>query len=404
VQTSDPAGLRIALMGTRGVPARYGGFETAVEEVGRRLADQGHHVTVYCRSDLETSASTWLGMRRRTLPAVRRQSLETLSHTGLSVLDAVVRPNYDVVVLFNAANAVFLPLLRLRRFPVAVHVDGLEWLRSKWSGLGRWYYRFAESLAVRGADALIADAAGIRDYYRDEFGASTELIRYGAPVQTDPGHDRLEELGVQPGAYHLVVARLEPENHVHVIVDGYRSSDAELPLLVVGSAPYSHGYTGMVRAAAAADDRIRMLGAVWDQTLLDQLYANAALYLHGHSVGGTNPSLLRAMGAGVPVAAYDVGFNREVLGPDGRCFADAAGVAAAVGEIELLGDERRSVGERLRERAAALYRWDEVAEQYGDLATALVAGRSRRGEVSGRRVGRRNGVDWSSGSPVAVSR
>ena len=295
--------MHIAMLGTRGVPARYGGFETAVEEVGRRLADRGHRVVVYCRTSAEDDArpARHLGMELVHLPAARKRALETLSHSALSV-GHLLGHRTDAAFVFNAANSPLLPLLRAARIPVATHVDGLEWKRAKWGPVGQRYYRAAEAMAVRWSDALIADAVGIADYYRHEFGAPTTLLTYGAPL-IEPGDDRLAELDLAPGEYHLAVARFEPENHVDVIVEGYARSGATKPLVVVGSAPYSDEYTARVHAAA--DDRVRFLGGVWDQVQLDQLYANAFTYLHGHSVGGTNPSLLRAIGAGAAVLLGD---------------------------------------------------------------------------------------------------
>jgi glycosyltransferase involved in cell wall biosynthesis/phosphatidylglycerophosphate synthase len=323
------------MVGTRGVPARYGGFETAIEEVGSRLADRGHAVRVYCRPVAGSAPLTeHLGMTLVSRPALRRRSLETLSHTGLSALHLLGRRT-DVAFVFNCANAPFLPMLRAARIPVATHVDGLEWKRAKWGPTGRRYYRRAEALAVRWSDALIADAQGIADYYRDEFGAVTSQLAYGAPVLTDPASDRLAELDLTPGGYHVVVARFEPENHVELAVRGYVASDARRPLVVVGSAPYSDEYTRRVHAAAAGDSRVRFLGGVWDQEQLDQLYAHALTYVHGHSVGGTNPSLLRAIGAGVSTVAYDVSFNREVLREHGRYFTTADDLARRLEEAEL---------------------------------------------------------------------
>lgn len=374
--------MRIALVGTRGVPARYGGFETAVEEIGRRLVERGHDVTVYCRG--ERGASDYLGMRLVHLPALRRRSLETLSHTALSVAHLVSHRRPDAVVVFNAANAPFLPVLRARRVPVATHVDGLEWRRGKWGAAGRRYYRAAESLAVRWSDTLIADAQGIADYYDCEFGADTELIAYGAP-QIDPDRtDRLSELGLSPRGYHLVVARFEPENHVDVVVEGYVRSGARRPLLVVGSAPYADAYTDRVRALA--DDRVRLLGGVWDQDLLDQLYAGSITYLHGHSVGGTNPSLLRAVGAQAPVNAFDVVFNREVLGEAGRYWRTPADVAALVelAESDEAATAERGVASGVR---AKLYDWDDVAVRYERLCEDLAERGPRRRRPSGRRQG-----------------
>lgn len=375
------------MMGTRGVPARYGGFETAIEEIGRRLADNGHHVTVYCRRSQDGGPvpREYRGMHLVELPALRSKSLETLSHTGLSTAHAMASRRHDVVFLFNSANAVFVPFLRLRRIPVAVHVDGLEWKRSKWTGLGQRYYRLAESLAVRWADALIADAQGIADYYTEEFGATTDVLAYGAPILDDLADDRLAELGLTAGTFHLVVARFEPENNVELIVRGYKESGAKYPLVVVGSAPYSDAYTRAVHDAAGSDTRVRFLGAVWDQDQLDQLYAHACTYLHGHSVGGTNPSLLRAMGAGAAIGCFDVVFNREVLGPSALCFSTSRDVAELVEHAESNPDAMQKHGESAKARAESHYRWDDVADGYEALAERLVSKPGRRGEVSGRR-------------------
>jgi len=252
--------MRIVMLGTRGVPARYGGFETAIEEIGRRMAAQGHEVTVYCRG-AEGRPAEHLGMRLVHLPAARHKALETLTHTLLSVVHlAVSRRRHDVAFVFNAANAVFLPALRLRRLPAAVHVDGLEWKRAKWGGAGRRYYRAAEALSVRWADALIADAQGIADYYSEEFGARTDLLVYGSPILSDRRTSRIAELGLTDRGYHLVVARFEPENHVLEIVRGYRQSAAKLPLVVVGSAPYADDYTREIEQAADDDPDFNVRG------------------------------------------------------------------------------------------------------------------------------------------------
>lgn len=363
------------MMGTRGVPAAYGGFETAVEEVGRRLVTRGHKVTVYTRNG-RTELREHLGMRLVHLPALPRKQLETLSHSALSTVHLLTRHRPDAAFLFNAANAPFLPLLRARGVPTALHMDGLEWKRSKWGGRGRAYYRWAEQFGVRQADALIADAPGITDYYRQQFDVPTELIRYGAPLLDDAPEDGVRELDLEPEGYHLVVARFEPENHVLEIVDGYRRSEARKPLVVVGSAPYSADYTRAISEAADGDPRIRLLGAVYDQGLLDALYAHAYTYVHGHCVGGTNPSLLRALGAGTAVIAYDVGFNREVLDGEGWHFTSREDVTARLTEVEAHPGAVGAHSRRGRERAARRFSWDEVTEAYEDLALRLAEGES----------------------------
>ena len=387
--------MRISMIGTRGVPATYGGFETAIEEIGKRLVHRGHDVVVYCRAGADPNLSEYLGMKLIHLPAIKSKALETLSHTALTAIRMRFSQRVDVAFVFNAANAPFLPLIRARKVPVAVHVDGLEWKRGKWGRGGRRYYRAAEQLSVRWADALIADAQGISDYYRDEFDVPTELISYGTDASASSGSERLAELGLTADGYHLVVARFEPENHVNVIVDGYSNSAAKLPLVVVGSAPYSAAYTERIAATAAADARVLMLGGIWDQTLLDQLYANARTYLHGHSVGGTNPSLLRAMGAGTAVIAWDVVFNREVVGSGAEFFTSEREVTESLHAAERDSEATAELGKQLRARAVRLYNWDDVALQYEELAARMFGGHSTRGGSKGKRAG----SSWNHDEP-----
>ncbi|NYD79158.1 DUF1972 domain-containing protein [Arthrobacter cupressi] len=390
--------MRIAMLGTRGVPARYGGFETAIEEIGRRLAARGHEVTVYCRhsnGSQEADLGEYLGMKLVFLPALRKRALETLSHSGLSVAHLMAQQLHrrsDAAIVFNAANAPFLPLIRAAGIPVATHVDGLEWKRAKWGPAGQKYYLRMEALAVRCSDLLIADAIGIQDYYREKFDADTVYLAYGAPIQSRGESAKLAGLGLERHGYHLVVARFEPENHVHLIVDGYVRSAAKTPLVVVGSAPYSDEYTRSVHALG--DERVRFVGGVWDQDLLDQLYANARIYWHGHSVGGTNPSLLRAIGSGTATNAFDVGFNREVLSTAGRYFSSPD-------EVSALADDAES-GEGLAERGrlarafARRYDWDQVADGYEQLCLDLAAKRGSAKRGAGRQVKQQTSKQGSS--------
>ncbi|ALO67793.1 glycosyl transferase [Arthrobacter alpinus] len=379
------------MIGTRGVPAAYGGFETAIEEIGKRLVARGHSVTVYCRKGNEPRLREHEGMKLVHLPSIRAKVVETLSHTAISVLHACARGKPDVAFVFNAANSPFVPALHLRAIPTAVHVDGLEWLRGKWGSAGRRYYRFAESFAVRTADAIIADAQGIADYYEYEFGVSSHLLRYGSPILNLPSDTKLESLSVSSKKFHLVVARFEPENNVEMIVRGYHASNAKLPLVVVGSAPYSASYTNQIEEIAKNDERIRLLGGVWDQDLLDQLYAHALTYLHGHSVGGTNPSLLRAMGAATAVCAFDVVFNREVLGDLGQFFCTPSDVTQFVSSAESSPHDQVELGDQIQRRAARLFNWDDVALGYEGLARDLAAGKGERH----RRAVRRSQSAWT---------
>jgi glycosyltransferase involved in cell wall biosynthesis len=370
--------VKVTLMGTRGVPAKYGGFETAVEEIGKRLAQRGYDVTVYCRNPGQ-KITRYEGMTLVNAPALRHRMTETLSHTAISTAHAIIRDHPDVVLLLNAGNAPLLKPLKAARIPTAIHLDGLESKREKWRGAGAKYYRWAEAASVRWGQAVIADAQAIADYVKAEYGRDCVVIPYGASVIDPPG-DRLAELGVESGGYHLIVARFEPENHVLDAVVGYRRSGETRPLIVVGSAPYSQWYVDKVREAARGDARIRFPGGIYDQDLLDQLYGHASTYIHGHSVGGTNPSLLRAMGAGAPVLAYDVEFNREVTADEALFWSEAPDLTGLFDEVAGGGLDSRlqEFGRLGQQRVADVYQWDAVTDQYEALITRLAGMRVKR--------------------------
>ncbi len=371
------------MIGTRGVPARYGGFETAVEEIGERLAKRGHLVTVFCRART-AGTPVYKGMRTVHLPMLRLKMGETLSHTAACVVHRAAR-GCDVAIVFNAANAPLLPILRAAGVPVALNVDGLEWKRGKWNAIGRRYYLACEKIATRLATTLVADAPGIRDYYLARHGVVTRMIPYGANIVAAPALERLEEVGLRPRGYHLVVARLEPENNVHLVLEGYRQTACTLRLVVVGAATYPGRYAKKLAALASIDERVCMLGAIWDQELLDALYAGAATYVHGHSVGGTNPGLLRAMGAGAHVFAYDVRFNRDVLGEAGQFWTTASDVSAFLADAERDPHVLMTSNSLAMERVADLYTWDRVADAYEQMCLELTAPARRRAVVGGRR-------------------
>ncbi len=363
-------------MGTRGVPAQYGGFETAVEEIGKRLVQRGYDVTVYCRNPGQRRKE-YLGMRLVNAPAIKHRMTETLSHTTISTAHAIAKDRPDVVLLLNAGNAPLLKPLRLAGIPTAIHLDGLESKREKWRGAGAKYYRWAERASVQWGQEVIADAQAIADHVKRHYGRDCVVIPYGAQV-IDPGSDRLGELGLERDGYHLLVARFEPENHVLDAVHAYRESREQRPFVVVGSAPYAQWYIDKVHAASRNDARIRFTGGIYDQHLLDQLYANARTYVHGHSVGGTNPSLLRAMGAGAPVLAYEVEFNREVTADEAFFWADADGLTAILDDIADGQHDARlaDLRELSRRRVADAYQWDAVADQYEALIHRLAAARA----------------------------
>lgn len=358
--------MRVALIGTRGAPARYGGFETAVEEIGAGLAERGHDVTVYCRTEID-AGPTYRGMRRVVLPALRRKAVETISHSGLSTLHALWH-RAEVAIVFNAANAPFLLLMRLAGIRTLLHIDGHDARRQKWRGAGQRYYSWATRLGLRLAHVVVVDSMAMQREIKALYGVDSAYIAYGA--RTSAGSraevaDLLEPLRFEPDGYHLVVARFEPENHVYEILRDYVASEAELPLVVVGFEGFPSYYDAQI--AAIDDPRVIRLGAVWDQELLDALYAGAATYVHGHSVGGTNPSLLRAMVNGAPVIAYDCVYNQETTGGEALWFDNVGTTAGELMAKSERDDFRGDRGELGRQRALTHYTWPDVVGAYVSL-------------------------------------
>lgn len=367
--------LSIAIIGTRGVPPRYGGFETFAGELSTRLVQDGHDVTVYCRSALYGDVpKVWNGVRRIELPAIPHKYLETISHALLSAVDAL-RRRYDVVLVCNAVNAVVIPILKLHRYKVAINVDGIERRRKKWNVLGRFMYQLGESMSVRFSDALVADANVIADYYRDRHGASPHVIAYGSDFPADEADsDVLQRLGVRERAYLLYVSRMEPENNPLPVVRAYRASGISTPLVMVGSAPYSPELLRELQREVGN-------GVIWPGGLYGTDYRtlqrNALLYIQATEVGGTHPALIEAMASGGAVAALSTPENREV-GGDSVIYFDFGG-----GKDDLAAILKKSLDvpatldvyrTEARKRAAERYSWSGVTRQYERLFEALCEG------------------------------
>lgn len=366
--------LSIAILGTRGVPPRYGGFETMAGELGTRLANRGHRVTVYCRSGLYPDvAGDWSGIRRIELPAVNTKYLETVTHTFVSSLDAL-RRGFDVVLLCNAANAFALPLLRAARIPVAVNVDGIERKRRKWNALGRLVYMAGESLSSGLADAVVADAEVIASYYRERHGIRSDVIAYGAEFPDEPDTDVLARIGVRQRDYVLYVSRFEPENHPLEVAEAWTRVRSERRLVMVGGAPYAHELTARLKAVAAGDARILVPGMIFGADYRT-LQRNALVYVQATEVGGTHPALIEAMASGGAVLANDTPENREVGGDSVRYFE--LGANESLSTLLQLCLESEDLDEwrgRARARAAECYSWDRVTDAYEALFRRLSAG------------------------------
>jgi glycosyltransferase involved in cell wall biosynthesis len=355
--------MRIAVLGTRGIPGSYGGFETFAEELAVRLVARGHRLTVYCRTGQRSRPRTYQGVELVHLPAIRHKSAETLSHTLLSVLHAALR-RYDIVYVCNSANAplCFVPWLRRQR--TVLNVDGLEWRRKKWGRTARRYYRWSASLAARMPIEVVTDAEVIQAYYRESFGRETRCFSYGTEL-FDRRHlvERLQQFGLEPDGYLLYVSRMEPENNALLVVEAYRQVKTDLPLVMVGDAPYARDYIQQVRAAA--DERVRFLGYRFGDDY-HALQANAYLYVQATEVGGTHPALVEALGHRNAVIAHDVPEHREVVGDAGVYFGVRSASDLAAQLNYLLAHPRTA--ERLRaaagERASHKYSWDAVSDSY----------------------------------------
>lgn len=362
--------MKLAILGTRGVPASYGGFETLAEELGRRLADRGHQVTVYGRPGfVDPALGCWRGMRLVVLPAIRSKHLETVSHTFLSAVHAADE-GFDAVLLCNAANAPWIRILQLAGIPVALNVDGLERNRRKWGPAGRAWYRLCERWACLMADVLVTDAEVIRRYYRRSYRAASRMIAYGGDLEPPAGIDVLERLGLVPGSYVLYVSRFEPENNPDRVAEAWRRVPGDARLVMVGGAPYAHGLTRRVRELA--DDRVLLPGPVYGDGYR-QLLFNCRLYVHATEVGGTHPALVEAMGAGRAVLYHDTPENREVVGDAGLPFSFDGRDALETVLTSVLDDDARlaELAGRAGARVAARYRWDDVARAYEAVLEAL---------------------------------
>ena len=308
--------MRIAMVGTRGIPASYSGFETCVEELSARLVERGHRVTVYCRSHHITyPGATYRGAELVKLPTVRNKYLDTIVHTTLSCLH-LLTDRHDMVMMFIAGNGPVAILPRLAGMPVALNVDGLDWQRDKWPGPAKRYIQFAEWLATKFPNAVVTDSRTVERYYLRRFGLPTDLHRLRRQSETRCRRaKRSRRLGLEPGKYILYVGRLVPENCADHLVDAFAALGDELPpgmkAVIVGDAPYAADYIAALRARAG--DRIVLPGYIFGDGYWE-LTSNAYAYAFTSGASGTHPALLEAMAGGNCVIANATPTNAETGG------------------------------------------------------------------------------------------
>lgn len=362
--------MKIAILGTRGIPANYGGFETFAERISAILAERGHEVTVYCRSHhVDKSLKTFNGVNLVVLPTLKHKYLDTIVHTFLSAVNAVFK-RFDVVLICNAANSIFIPLLTFTGTPVAVNVDGLERKRKKWNALGRAYYRLGERASVWFATEVVTDARVIKDYYETEYGKASTMIAYGAEIERQTDTASIVEYGAVPNEYILYVSRLEPENNAAMVIEAFRKVKTGKKLMIVGDAPYADDYKRQLHELAEGDERIIFLGFVFGKGY-KSLQQNAYVYVHATEVGGTHPALIEAMGYGNCVLAYSTPENAEVIGNAAIAYDNVDDLAD---KLQGLVDDTSSV-EATRQLAQAHvrenYSWDAIADAYLELFNSI---------------------------------
>jgi glycosyltransferase involved in cell wall biosynthesis len=360
--------MRVAFIGTRGVPATYSGFETCVEQIGRRMVERDHEVIVYCRtSHYAERPAEHLGMKLRYLPAVRQKHLETLSHTALSTLSL---PRGTAIVCMGVGNAPVVRWLELRGRRTVFNVDGADWQRDKWGRFARWYLRTSESLAAGGKSIVIADAKAVQDYYERTYGRQTELVPYGADPPADRGTEVLERFGLKPGGYVLFVGRLVPENAPDQFLQGVRLSGLDVPAVVVGDASYQDDYKRALRAQAPSN---AVFTGYQFGPAYQQLTASAGMFVLAAGVGGTHPVLVEQMAAGNAILARETASNREVLDDTGLFWSTPEELGKLLREVWPDTDGRGKLGDCARQRATDQYSWAAVTTRYLELCARSLA-------------------------------
>ncbi|MGK3649157.1 glycosyltransferase [Pseudarthrobacter enclensis] len=354
----------VAIIGTRGYPSYYGGFETAVRKLAPFLVDRGWDTVVYGRKNAASQEDASRDRRVRTVetPGLETRSLSTLTYGLTSVLHACVSKP-DVAIVMNVANGFWLPLLRLRGIPTIVNVDGIEWERAKWGRIAKSVFKLGAQLSAIFGQTLVADSKEISRRWQLEFNRPSVFIPYGG--------DKPEELPIEPGLAHrkyvLIVARFVPENSIEEFFSAVPLMAKKHPIVIVGSSGYGGSFDEAAAALSSKLENVHWYGHVSNDRQLLSLWQHSGAYFHGHSVGGTNPALVQAMACGAPIVARDTVYNREVLGDGGHfCAPDASDIATAVDYLLSHPKVQESASEWAVSRSRDIYTWDKVCSAYED--------------------------------------
>jgi glycosyltransferase involved in cell wall biosynthesis len=360
--------MKIAIAGTKEIPARHGGFETCVQEVSTRLVRRGHEVILYYRSRTDAGRS-YQGVRLVRLPELDNKYLATLFSTFLSVLSVIFK-RVDVVHIYGVGNSVLVPLLRCASKKTVISVDALDWRRSKWNKFASWYLRVAERLASLFADSVVVDNRVVGRYYREQFGVRTNFIPYGAEVARTGGAEAIEKYGLAPDGYLLFVGRLKPEKGVHRLIAAFEGLQTDKQLAIVGHDPFSQDYIDSLKRTS--NPNVKFLGYVYGEEYR-QLCSNAYLYVTASEIEGTSPALLAAMGYGNCVVVNAIPENLETIGDAGVsfCVNDVQDLRRQLQELIDHPEIVREYRAKAQRRVAEHYNWDVITDQLEHLYGSL---------------------------------
>jgi len=356
--------MKIGIIGTRGIPNSYGGFEEFAENLSIGLINRGHEVHVYSPHNHDYKKETWNGVN-----IIHKYDPEQLIGTAgqfiydLNCIRDSRSRNFDLILqLGYTSNSIWYFLLP-RNSKIYTNMDGLEWKRSKYSTPVRLFLKLAERLAVKSSDHLIADSMGIKEYLKKKYGAESFYIPYGASVDTEFQESDLSKFGLTKFRYFLVICRLEPENNVEAIIDGFLQSESKDDLVIIGG---TNTPLGRKLEKKISSENVKFLGAIYNKAILNSLRHYCKLYFHGHSVGGTNPSLLEAMACESLICANDNPFNKFIIGPDGLFFSKAEDISAIIHNLEYPDQYKMSAEFKQNnlEKVRITYNWEKIIEEY----------------------------------------
>lgn len=366
--------MKIAILGTRGIPNNYGGFEQFAEFLSVHLVKQNHEVVVYSTSDHVYKKDDWKGVKivHCYNPETYLGSAGQFLYDLNCILDSR-KHNFDIILQLGYTSSSIWHRFFPKKPIIVTNMDGLEWSRQKYGKLVQKFLRYAEKLAVKHSHFLVADSKGIQKYLRDKYQVDSDFIAYGAKESLESNLSHLSRYDVKQDQYNLLIARMEPENNIEVILDGVLLANKKLPFLVVGNAKSNSFGRRLLKKYEGTN--IRFLGAIYDKEVLNSLRIHSHLYFHGHSVGGTNPSLLEAMANKTLIAAHDNIFNRGVLGDDALYFSSSKDIKNNIDQTnksELLNKAENNLT-KIRDD----YNLDQINQAYCDLFLTCLSNKTK---------------------------